>query len=125
MKRALITHHDNDFTRQLALLLERKNFSVSIIPYPPAIDVETARTWADTAVILPSKLKTPDGEFFSAWLRKQADCAIMVICDRGEDLYGVMEMEAGADGYMTQPLNHREFMERLKSIMRRYAVTTS
>jgi DNA-binding response OmpR family regulator len=49
----------------------------------------------------------------------------MVICDRGEDLYGVMEMEAGADGYMTQPLNYREFMERLKSIMRRYAVTTS
>ncbi|MBE9603304.1 response regulator transcription factor [Acetobacteraceae bacterium H6797] len=66
-------------------------------------------------------LGLPDGNGlgFVREVAGRADCAIMVISGRGEEIDRVVGLELGADDYLPKPFSVRELVARVRALQRR------
>lgn len=81
---------------------------------------EMALTGGYCLVILDIMLPGMDGLQVCQKLRDSAvHSPILMLTSRGEEFDKVMGLESGADDYMTKPFGIREFVARVKAIIRR------
>src|ERR1043165_1986271 len=72
-------------------------------------------------IVLALMLPDIDGIEICRRIRQKSDVPILMLTARDEDVDKIIGLEVGADDYMTKPVNTRELVARVKSILRRAA----
>jgi DNA-binding response OmpR family regulator len=81
--------------------------------------LQLARAERPDLVILDLMLPGIDGLDVCRALRKDGDLPIIMLTAKDEEVDRVVGLELGADDYVAKPFSVREFMARVKSILRR------
>lgn len=115
----LLVEDDDDLRSTLALNLERSGYTVV-----QAADGQQALDLAPTArpnlVVLDLMLPRVDGREVCRRLRAQsADLPILMLTALDREIDVVNGLDAGADDYMSKPFSLREFLARVKALLRR------
>ena len=115
----LLVEDDDDLRSTLALNLERNRYTVV-----QAADGQQALDLAPTArpnlVVLDLMLPRVDGREVCRRLRAQStDLPILILTALDREIDVVNGLDAGADDYMSKPFSLREFMARVKALLRR------
>ena len=66
-----------------------------------------------------------DGLSLAQQLRSQSNIPLIMLTGRSESVDKVVGLEVGADDYVTKPFDRRELLARIRSLLRRAALTTS
>jgi DNA-binding response OmpR family regulator len=64
-----------------------------------------------------------DGMDITRRLRAEANIPVLMLTARDDEIDRVLGLEIGADDYMTKPFSMREFLARVKAVLRRVELT--
>lgn len=81
--------------------------------------------WMPALVVLDIELPDTDGLTLALEVRRQTDAGIIFATIRDNDFDRVAALELGGDDYVTKPINLREFLARVRSVLRRRASSQS
>jgi len=70
-------------------------------------------------VVLDIGLPDIDGLTIAQQIRRHSDVGIIIVSGRGDLADRVVGLEIGADDYVTKPFEPREFLARVRSVLRR------
>jgi len=85
--------------------------------------LEVARRELPDLIILDVMLPSASGFDVCRLLRSESSVPIILLTARAEEIDRVIGLELGADDYVTKPFSMRELMARVKSVLRRSAVS--
>jgi len=71
-------------------------------------------------IVLDLMLPDVDGFEVCRQIRARSNIPILMLTARKEDVDKIVGLELGADDYLTKPFNPREFIARVRAILRRY-----
>ncbi len=81
--------------------------------------LEMARQEEPDLIVLDIMLPGLDGFEVCRILRRETSVPILMLTARAEEVDRVVGLEMGADDYLTKPFSMREFMARVKALLRR------
>jgi DNA-binding response OmpR family regulator len=114
----LIVEDDAELSSMLAFNLERSGYRVA-----QARDgndgLRLARELRPDLVVLDLMLPRLDGRQVCRLLRAESKVPILVLTALDKEIDVVNGLDAGADDYMTKPFSLREFLARVKALLRR------
>ncbi|MDA0770625.1 MAG: DNA-binding response regulator [SAR202 cluster bacterium Casp-Chloro-G4] len=114
----LVVEDEENILEALRYSLEREGHTVYT-----AVDGEEglnlARRIDPDLVILDVMLPKMDGFEICRILRGETDVPIIMLTARGEEIDRIVGLELGADDYVTKPFSTREFMVRVRNMLRR------
>lgn len=115
----LFVEDDKVIASGLCYSLEQEGYSVT-----HCLGVETAKTMInehhfDIAIL---DLSLPDGSGYDIckMVKAKEDIPVIFLTAIDDEVNVVMGLEMGADDYITKPFRIREFLSRIKSVIRRY-----
>ena len=110
----------NDFamTDELTFFLRHSGFQVATAIESREVIAEMDRGSPDLIVIHENRRRL-NGDELCIRMRELSDVPIIVIGQGQEEASGVEMLEMGADAYLTSPLNPRELLARVRSLLRR------
>ncbi len=85
--------------------------------------LEIARRDSPDLIILDVMLPSASGFDVCRLLRSESPVPIILLTARAEEMDRVIGLELGADDYVTKPFSMRELMARVKTVLRRSAVS--
>ena len=119
MKRVLVVEDDHDIVDLLKIHLHDLDFEVEVA-YDGLVGEEKALQGNFDLIILDVMLPFKDGNAIAQKLRAlDNDTPILMLTAKTEEIDKVLGLESGADDYLTKPFGIREFIARVKAIMRR------
>jgi DNA-binding response OmpR family regulator len=118
VKRILLVTDDFAMTDELTFFLQHSGFQVMSTNEGHHALAELHRGSPDLIVIHETNHKL-NGDELCIRMRELSDVPIIVIGQGQEDASGVVMLEMGADAYLTSPLNPRELLARIRSLLRR------
>ena len=74
--------------------------------------------------VLDVKMPRMDGMELLAKLRETIDLPIIFLTSKDDEVDQVIGLRLGADDYITKPFSQRLLIERIRSVLRRYATST-
>jgi DNA-binding response OmpR family regulator len=80
---------------------------------------EVLATQVVDLVVMDLKLQTEDGMHLTRKLRDDSTIPIIMLTGRNDEADRVMGLELGADDYVTKPFSPREFLARIRTVLRR------
>jgi DNA-binding response OmpR family regulator len=114
----LAVDDDPMIREMIADYLEKHGLRVTAVANGRAM----AATLADEVVdliVMDLELQTEDGMSLARKLRDDSAIPIIMLTGRGEEADRVMGLELGADDYVTKPFSLREFLARIRTVLRR------
>jgi len=114
----LIVEDELSLREALAYNLERDGYKVEAVGDGKAA-LEAARRLQPDLLVLDVMLPGFDGFEVTRILRKETNIPILMLTARDEEIDRVLGLEMGADDYMTKPFSMREFLARVKALLRR------
>lgn len=81
--------------------------------------LEVARREQPNLIVLDLMLPKLDGFEVCRRLREEMNVPILILTARTDEVDKVMGLELGADDYMTKPFSMREFLARVRALLRR------
>ncbi len=105
-------------THELTFLLQHSGFEVDSAVESRQVMAEMDRTAPDVIVMRESSRRL-NGDELCIRIRELSDIPIIVLGNGQEAMAGVEMLEMGADAYLTSPLNPRELLARIRSLLRR------
>lgn len=84
---------------------------------------EVMRSDAVDLVILDLRLRGEDGMLLARELRSSSKIPVIIVSGRQDEADRVMGLEIAADDYITKPFSNRELLARVRSVLRRYALS--
>jgi two-component system OmpR family response regulator len=119
--RILVVDDDDEIRSLLHVVLTREGFDVQL-----AKDASSARKILGTRsgldlIILDIMMPGEDGLSFCQRLRETQDTPILMVSARTLSIDRSIGLEMGADDYLPKPFERREFVARVKAILRRGA----
>ncbi len=119
MNQVLIIEDDKDLTGLLSIHLKDLDCNVHVI-HDGAEGFDKALNEKFDLIILDLMLPTMDGISICQKLRAlEIFTPVLMLTAKSEEFDKVMGLESGADDYMTKPFGVREFIARVKAMMRR------
>ncbi len=110
---------DDPMTRELITdYLVRHDFRVTAVADGRAMD-EVLATEVVDLIVLDLKLRGEDGMHLARKLRDESTIPIIMLTGRSDEADRVMGLELGADDYVTKPFSPREFLARIRTVLRR------
>jgi len=70
-------------------------------------------------VLVDLGLPDMDGGKLVGWLAGKRECGIIVVSGSGEEVERIVNLELGADDYITKPASLREMVARIRAVYRR------
>jgi DNA-binding response OmpR family regulator len=121
--RVLLVDDEQAITDNLAPLLERAGFAVSI-----AADGEEAlrqvTAFTPDLIVLDVLMPRLDGREVLRRLRQQGDWTpVILLTQVGESTERAMALEEGADDYLNKPFDPHELIARIRAVLRRRGQT--
>jgi len=117
-KHVTIVEDDPDVRALLAHSLGMNGYKVTALETGAEIENILTNNPADL-VILDVGLPGMDGLTITQKIRRHSDVAIIIVSGRGDLADRVVGLEIGADDYVTKPFEPREFLARVRSVLRR------
>ena len=118
MKRILLATDDLVMTEELTFFLRHSGFQVATAIESREVIAEMDRGSPDLIVIHENNHKL-NGDDLCIRMRELSDVPIIVLGQEQEEAAGVEFLEMGADVYLPSPLNPRELLARIRSLLRR------
>lgn len=122
VRRILIVDDDPDITKLLEVYLVDEGFEIEVAFTEQEMRACLAKSSFDL-ILLDILLPDGDGFDITRRLREQSNTAIILISRKNTDIDQIVGLELGADDYVTKPLEPRALLARIKSVLRRYAMT--
>lgn len=120
-QRALIVEDDADICELVRIVLRADNFALDMV-HDGQTGLEKALSTSYDLIILDLMLPRLDGWQICRQLRSHTQTRgvpIVMLTAKGEETDKVLGLELGADDYITKPFRPREFLARIKALMRR------
>jgi len=119
MKNILVIEDDKSISDLLKIHLSDLNYNVSIA-YDGKKGLDKALNEANDLIVLDLMLPGIDGIEICKEVRKNnITTPILMLTAKSEEFDKVLGLEIGADDYLTKPFGIREFIARVKAILRR------
>lgn len=119
MKSVLVIEDDKDISDLLEIHLVDLGYKV-IKAHDGKVGLTTATANKFDFIVLDIMLPGMDGFEICKEIRKQDEYTpILILTSKSEEFDKVLGLEFGADDYLTKPFAIREFIARVKAIMRR------
>jgi len=116
--RILIVDDDDDIRELFASYLEGFGFAVDAAESGAAMRKLLAEARFDL-VLLDQRLPSEDGLTIASELRASSDIGIIIITGFGQPVDRIVGLELGADDYIAKPVDLRELLARIRSVLRR------
>lgn len=119
MIQVLMVDDDEAFTELVAQYLNAEGgFEFSSVTLGKA-GIEAISNNHFDVVLLDVGLPDTSGFEVLKRVQQNADCAIIMLTARGDDLDRILGLEIGADDYVAKPCNLRELTARIRNLSRR------
>src|ERR1700731_1886999 len=121
MKRILVIEDDKDIVELVRYNLEKDGFQV-VASGDGATGLARVRKAPPDLLILDLMLPKVAGLDICKEVRRDASLnrlPILILTAKGEEADRVVGLELGADDYVTKPFSPREFVARVKALLRR------
>ena len=118
----LIVEDDPEIAAMLTELMKNNGFDAASVANGVEMDRLLGRRKFDL-VVLDAMLPGEDGFSICMRLRAARAIPILMLTARREDIDRIVGLELGADDYVTKPFNSRELVARIRSILRRAALS--
>jgi len=116
--RILVVEDDTNLLATLKYNLEKEKYHV-ITAVDGSQALEVARRDNPDLIILDLMLPELSGYEVCRILRKDTTVPIIMLTAKTEEVDKIVGLEIGADDYMTKPFSMREFMARVRAMLRR------
>ena len=120
MLNILVVHPDLAVRDRVAFLLQHSGFRVVAVPGAQEAMPELGRSRADL-IVMAEQSHILNGDEVCVRIRELCQAPIIVLGQNCEAAAGIEFLEMGADAYLASPLNVRELLARVRSLLRRYA----
>jgi two-component system, OmpR family, alkaline phosphatase synthesis response regulator PhoP len=115
----LIAHHTRGTVELLKALLEGEGFTTLCV-YNGRMALQYARQHHPALLLLDQSLPIVDGiEICRSLRHEKDDAAIFILSDKPDELGKLLAFASGADDCLTLPFHPREFLARIRAILRR------
>ncbi len=114
----LLVEDDNDISTLVARFLRSSDIRVSTATHAGEADKIIAGGGIDL-VVLDIMLPGEDGLSICRRLRATSELPVIMLTAKSEDIDRIIGLEMGADDYLTKPFNPREFLARIRAVLRR------
>jgi DNA-binding response OmpR family regulator len=118
MEKILLVHSDPVLGTELAFALQHSGFRVV-----RAVDDRQALVEIDgnhlSLVVMAESAAKMNGDKPIVRIRELCRAPIVILGEAKEETAGIDLLEMGADAYLTSPLNFRELLARVRSLLRR------
>lgn len=114
----LVVEDDRELLAMLAFNLERHGYRV-VRAEDGAEGLRLARALKPDLVVLDLLLPTLDGRQVCRELRAESALPILMVTALDREVDVVNGLDAGADDYVSKPFSLREFLARVKALLRR------
>ena len=118
----LVVDDEKTLVKGLKFNLENEGYEV-ITGYDGEAAVEIARQEGISLIILDLMMPKLDGLEACRQIREFSNVPIIMLTAKREDTDKLLGFEYGADDYLTKPFNTLELKARMRSLLRRSAVT--
>ena len=121
--RILVVDDDGQLTAFLKRFLDKQGFQTDIA----ATATQARQILKDDTfalIVLDLNLPDADGLEIAGEIRHQTGTPMIMLTARDEVFDRIVGLEIGADDYITKPYEPRELLARIRSVLRRSAVTT-
>lgn len=114
----LVVEDEPALQETLAYNLARQGYIVETADDGQAA-IATARKLKPDLIVLDIMLPIIDGFDVCRILRQEMSVPILMLTARDDEIDRVIGLEMGADDYLTKPFSMREFLARVKALLRR------
>jgi len=121
--KVLIVEDDQTLLSVLKYNLVKEGFAV-VTAADGVEALEVARRERPQLIVLDVMLPKLDGFEVCRILRRETTAPILMVTARSEEIDKVVGLELGADDYMTKPFGMREFLARVRAMLRRVEMMT-
>ncbi|MFO7995915.1 MAG: response regulator [Dehalococcoidia bacterium] len=118
MKRILLVCPELAMKEELTFFLQHSGFQVASAIESKQVMAEMDRSIPDL-ILMRENSRRLNGDELCIRIRELSDVPIIVLGQGREAAAGVEMLEMGADVYLTAPLNPRELLARIRSLLRR------
>lgn len=118
MQKILLIHSDSAIKHKLTFLLQHSGFKVAdgSAPGPPLVEID--RSPPDLVVMAEGSRKF-NGDELCIRVREISDAPIIILGQDQKEAAGIDFLKMGADVYLTFPLDARELLAYVHSLLRR------
>jgi len=114
----LVVDDDAQMREMIAEYLGEYDFRVTGVADGEAMRKVLACNVVDL-IVLDLRLPAEDGMHIARALRAESSMPIIILTGRKDDVDRIMGLELGADDYLTKPVNLRELLARIRTVLRR------
>lgn len=119
----LVVDDDAALRNLLQRYLRENDYTVTTVADGVLMDAALKQETPDL-IILDLMLPGEDGLSLARRLRSRGDVPIIMLSARGDEVDRIVGLEIGADDYLAKPFNPRELLARIRSVLRRSAITS-
>jgi DNA-binding response OmpR family regulator len=121
-EKVLVVEDEPALLETLAYNLGRQGYEV-LTAADGLTALKVAREEHPDLIVLDIMLPGLDGFEVCRILRKETNVPILMLTARADEVDKVVGLELGADDYLTKPFHMREFLARVKALLRRVRLT--
>ena len=119
MQNILFVHPDVAVRDKVSFLLQHAGFQVVGAPGAQPAMTELGKGCPDL-IIMAEQSRILNGDELCIRIRQVCQTPIIILGQNHEEAAGIEFLEMGADAYLTSPLDMRELLARVRSLLRRY-----
>jgi DNA-binding response OmpR family regulator len=114
----LVVEDEPALQETLVYNLERQGYQVEAVS-DGLVAIDAARQLQPNLMVLDIMLPGLDGFEVCRIMRQEMSTPILILTARDDEIDRVIGLEMGADDYLTKPFSMREFLARVKALLRR------
>lgn len=114
----LVVEDEPALQETLVYNLERQGYQVEAAA-DGLVAIDVARQFQPSLMVLDIMLPGLDGFEVCRIMRQEMSTPILMLTARDDEIDRVIGLEMGADDYLTKPFSMREFLARVKALLRR------
>lgn len=118
MEKILLVCPDLPMTDNVTFVLQNYGFQIVSAAESKQALAELDRNSPDL-IVMRENSRRLNGDELCIRIRELSDVPIIILGQEQEEVAGVEFLEMGADAYLTSPLNFRELLARVRSLLRR------
>ena len=116
--RVLLVEDDKEIAAMAIEMLNENGLEACAVGSAASMD-EALRRQSFDLIVLDAMLPGEDGFSICRRLRASSTVPIVMLTALGDEISRIVGIELGADDYVTKPFHPREFMARIKGLLRR------